>query len=384
MKKVDVSAIKNLIAYEGEPALTLYIPTHRYPTPPSIQEDQTRFKNLVRQGCDQWRQQMDDAAVAAIETQLESYLSRLDFWQESIETLAVFASREGIQMYRLPIETEERVYVGTRFDITPLLLVESMNQPAYVFALAMHEPRLFRADLYGMEEISVDFPKSPEDALNIDEMFSNSNTIRSGRSAGPNSIPAAPHGQGDASGAGHEERFMYLRLLDEKIRHLQDFDESLPFIIASTDTEFGDFRSISKMKNIVDVHIPGNHTNSSLPEFHQQVTLLLREHIAATRFSKTLERIQELQGVRASFEASDIAAAAEIGKIETLLVPMFDMTADSVADHQQPEPLIRFDDRFDESTRSIVSTVAANGGSIVGVERGSLPNMSAMAALYRY
>ena len=53
MKKVDVSAIKNLIAYEGEPALTLYIPTHRYPTPPSIQEDQTRFKNLVRQGCDE-------------------------------------------------------------------------------------------------------------------------------------------------------------------------------------------------------------------------------------------------------------------------------------------------------------------------------------------
>lgn len=385
MRRADSATVKNLIAYEGDPVMTLYVPAHRAASPPHIQEDQTRFKNLVREGCEKWREQVDDSVVTPIQEQLEALLDDLSFWQSSIETIAVYASKDGFEIYHLPIEVEERTCVGNKYDITPLLLVESMNKPCYVLALAMHESKLFKTDLYGIEEVEIDFPKSVEEALNIDEMFSNSNTMRSGRTSGANSIAASPHGQGDSSGAGTEERFMYLRIIDEKIRKLKTFDDRLPVVIAATDTEFGDFRATSQLKTIVDVHIPGNHTATALPELHRKVQLLLREHILDQQLSEMIEQVEQLKGVdRASVDAKDISSAAHEGRVETLLVPMIDMTTDSVRDGSDPEPLIRYDDEYDASLSTIITDVVANGGSVVAIERGSLPTLRPLAAIYRY
>lgn len=387
MQRITQTSIKNLMGERDEPVLTLYVPTHRFPTPPNIQEDQTRFKNLVREGCRKWTEEADEAIAEARRHELEAHIDDLQFWQDMIETLAVFVSREGIEMYSLPIECSERVCVSSRFDLTPLLLTESINQPCYVFALATHESKLFKADLYGIEPIEVDFPKSPEDALNIDEMFSGSNTIRGGggRQSGANSTPAAPHGQGDSNGAGQEERLIYLRMLDDKIHTMKDFDDSLPLIIAATDTEFGDFRSISRSKNIIDVHIPGNHTASTPEELHQLVTTLLFETLIKQKQQHALDRLGELRGVnRSSTDLADITIAATEGRVECLLVPMIDMTTDSVSDTDEHRPLVRYNDQFNDGIFDSVCATAGNGGQIIAVERGSLSGMASIGAIYRY
>lgn len=385
MRKVDVPIIKNLIAYEGEPVLTLYIPTNRYPTPPNIQEDQTRFKNLVHDGFERWCEQIDSHAVKVLQEQLEGLLDDLNFWQETLETLTVFAKKDSVEIYHLPIETEERVYVGPCFDVAPLLLIESMNQPCYVFALAMHQPKLYKADLYGLEQVDIEFPKSPEDALHIDEMFSGSQTMKGGRSTGSSSMASSPHGQGDSNNAGSEERMSYLRMLDEQIRDMKDFDDTLPFIIAATDTEFGDFRATSRIKSIINAHIPGNHTETPPQDLHHMVVMLLNEKIVRPRQDQVVERLSELLGMqKASTEIADVAVAASDGRVDTLLLPMIEMTTDSVSDTETHKPLVRFSSEYDEVLFNIATDVVRQGGTVTAVQRDSLPGKASLGALYRH
>lgn len=383
MRKITHASLKKLSNYEGEPVLTIYVPTHRFPTPPNIQEDQTRFKNLVRAGCEQWRSTDTKNDVTAIQDELEALMDDLSFWQESLETLAIFAGPDGIELYHLPVECEERVFVGKRFDVTPLLLIDSMSQRAYVLALAMQDSKLYMSDMYGLTPVEVDFPKDVEDALNIDEMFSNSNTIRSGRTSGPNSIAAAPHGQGDSNDAGTEERLMYLRIIDERIRNLKEFDPTLPVVVAATDTEYGDFHSLSQL-NIADVHIPGNYTGVPLNELHALVSSLLYKRTAQAQ-QRELDRFGEMKGfAKSSTDVADMTAAARDGRIDTLLLAMVDMTTDSVSDNEERKPLIRYLDRFDRTLFDLVCHTIANGGKVMAVARGMLPNLSSAAGIYRY
>src|SRR5690606_31347207 len=125
--------------------VSIYMPTHRYSSPPNMQEDQTRFKNLVRQAADM----MADKGVETtrIDEFRKDMLQRLDdrdFWQHLTEAMAIFADESNIAMYCLPIEVDEQVSVGSEFDVTPLLVIQEMNRQFYVLALAMHGPKLYR------------------------------------------------------------------------------------------------------------------------------------------------------------------------------------------------------------------------------------------------
>ncbi|HJM04200.1 MAG TPA: hypothetical protein QF549_01005 [Candidatus Saccharimonadaceae bacterium] len=381
MQQVTRTANRELIEPKGEPVLTLYIPTHRHPTPPHMKEDQMRFKNLVRDGLEKWGAQL--AVPREIKSELDELQNNVEFWQASLECLAVFIDTNGIRYDRLPIECEERIYVGERFDVTPLLLVESMSQPVYVFALSMHFPKLYEASLYDIQELDAGLPKNLEEALNIDEMFINSNTIRGGRIAGSRAV--APHGQGDSSEAGREERLMYLRLLDEKIRTMPDFDASRPMIIAATDTEFGDFRAQSELSTILDAHIPGSHTTTPTNELHAMVNDVLHKHIVEPRQKEAIDRIGEGVGQgKTSRLFDDISSAAQDGRVHQLLLPMIDHTADSVNDSSPTAPLIRYPKQFDKGLFAAIADTVTQGGSILGVQRNIHMPLTEVAADYRY
>ena len=64
MNKVSRDAIKSLIETEDNATMSIYLPTHRFPTSEHIQEDKIRLKNLVRSGKDALRRQgVDDGLI---------------------------------------------------------------------------------------------------------------------------------------------------------------------------------------------------------------------------------------------------------------------------------------------------------------------------------
>lgn len=387
MNKVTQDNIDALTERRGGVKLTIYMPTHKISTPATIQEDQTRYKNLVRKGHDEWRAHTDEDAVASVIDALESKYDDEAFWRATSRGLAVFADEQGVEFYHLPIECEERVCVGESFDVTPLHLVQSYDQSYYVLALAMHNSKLFKGDAYGLEPVEMDFPASPEAALGIDEMFINSNTQRGYEGPAGSNYQISPHGSGDSSEAGREERLQYLRIIDGMVTDSRKIDTSLPLVVAATDSEAGDYKAHSKSTSLVDIYIPGNYTKAELHELHDLSWKVIHEEVVDKKIARIIERFNEQKGIqKASSDPDDIREAVKAGRVDTLLLRMVDETNDSVSDAVGAHlPLIRFDEAYEqENLQSLAESVIQHGGTVTGVDPEVFTVPSKVGALYRY
>ena len=383
MNKITQAAIDELAQPQPTKVISIYLPTHRDSSPPHRQEDQTRFKNLIRTAQDKWHAEHNDEAIFNSYNQLMDKLNDNDFWQQTTEGMAIFISPTNCAIYHLPIESQERVCIDDAYDITPLLVVMAYDQPYYLLALAMHNTKLFYGDMYGLDPVAIDFPTSPEDALNIDEMFSGSHTIRNQNSGGG----SAAHGQGDSNGAGREERLQYFRIIDSMIADSSSIDDSLPILVAATDSEAGDYRHLSKLPNLIHTYIQGNHTQSTLPDLHALAWPVIQTEVSLKQATEMIEEFNEGEGIKkSSRHLRDIMEAAKMGRIKTLLVGMTRKTTDTVSDAiHSAAPILTFAKQYDhDNIAQLVKIVLAQGGTILGINNELLPAKVTVAAIYRY
>lgn len=387
MNKVTRSSIETLVRPQSGNVISIYLPTHRHPTPPHMQEDQTRYKNLIREAKEKWLSDNTNPNMSAIFEQMEEKLEHLNFWQHTTEGMAVFAGPDTFEVYNLPVECEERVCVADSYDVTPLFITMAYDQPYYLLALAMHNTKLFKGDMYGLEPVAIDFPTSPEDALNIDEMFSGSNTVRSQNGPSGASNVIAPHGQGDSNGAGREERLSYFRIIENMIMDAKDIDHSLPVIVAGTDSEAGDFRTMSKLPTLVHAYVQGNHTNSTLQDLAALAWPVVQLEIIGKRAIEAVDQLNEKVGIqKSSYNYKDMTEAADMGRVKTLLVGITRKTTDTVSDAVQTAvPILTFAKQYEyEHIAELVKKVLAQGGNILGVGNELMPAKVPVAAIYRY
>lgn len=381
MNKITTETINTLLTHQDGNVLSIYMPTHSTPTPPNISENQTRFKNLIRRGFEALGSVGDKRKLEILERQLEQKIDDLPFWHDMCSSLAIFADEDGYRLYHLPIEIAEQVYVGDTYDVIPLLQLKSLNRPYYVFALAQHEPKLLHGDLYGLEPVDISFPESMEVALNIDEMFINSNTIR----AGSGSMKTSPHGQGDSQEAGGEERLMYFRILDKRIAESSKIDKTVPILIAATDSEAGDFRAISKLPNLLGRHLGGNRTKENLHELHMAATALIMDETVEPEIRQIAELYQKSVGAeRATNDVAAIERAAREGRVGTLILSALNRSRDSIGNRLKETFVEEIKGERKQKILTLIGDVVRTGGSIELFPRQLMPEQVTVAAVYRY
>lgn len=389
MKKITKSAIERLSEEQGSPVLSIYLPTHRLPGPQHSQEDQTRFKNLLREAKSLVEEDdVDSPALNENLSSLEELVDNMVFWQSTLEGLAIFIDEVDVHMYKSPIEFEESVSCGDSFDVTPLHMVNSQNRKFYVLSLALHNPKLYKGDVYGLEEVDVNIPKSLEDALNIDEMFANNKMRRSHR-GGPTGVTGTttPHGEGDTSEAGDAERLQYFKIIEQRITGYPDFDSSRPMLIAATESEASHFKANTSMKNILECAMPGNYTDKSAHEIFEVAWPIIRREVIEKDEIQLVNQFKEYVGVfRASVDIGEITTAAQEGRVETLMVNFIDETNDSVTDYKDgPAPVVRTTlEKHRDRLKELIDLVYSQGGRIVGLDQSKMPDQSLVAASYRY
>lgn len=388
MNKVTQSDINSLAEIKGVPVLSLYLPTHRSSTATTMKEDQARYKAVIAKGLAQWETEAGADVVETAREKLTVLDEDVSFWSKTNSGLAIFADEHEAHMYHLPIECDEYTYIGDSFDLTPLRIVLSKEQPFYLLVLAKHDPKLFYGDSYRLEPVDIELPTSPEDALNIDEMFSSSNTVRGGVGAAStgNGI-LNTHGQGDTNNAGQEEHLVYLRIIDNKILKSSVINQRFPLLIAATESEASDFKRISNNPMLIPSHVQGNYTMTPLHELHTLAWPVISEEVVAVNVRQLVERFGEDKGrQRASSDVADIHEAVSSGRVHTLLVGIIENTNDSVSDTtKSPVSLLRLQKGYlAHHLRELARQVVAQGGSIVGVNHELLATPTQVAALYRY
>jgi hypothetical protein len=149
----------------GSRCVSLYMPTARFG--PETRQNPIRYKNLLKEAEDLLAASgMAGDQVEAALNPARGLVEEYSFWQGQGDGLAVFVSPGTFVHYRLPIAVAERVVLGDRPYLKPLLPLLELRQPFHVLALSQKNVRLFRCQRGDGVEIDLgDTPRSLTDAV---------------------------------------------------------------------------------------------------------------------------------------------------------------------------------------------------------------------------
>ena len=389
MDQISKSDLRNLLAHDGVPRLSLYMPTHRA----GSQEDPIRFKNLL----DQAEERLSEYGLRGPEVQefLEPARNQVAmeeaFWQQG-DGLALFMAPRLLQYYRLPLDFEESLMVGKRFYLKPIFKVFQDSGHFYILALSQNEVRLLEGTKYGLNEIEVaQLPASRADALKWDnpERQTQSHIVGAGNRGAHQGRPDVMfHGHG----VGHDdEKSDILRYFQQVDKGLSEFlaDKQEPLILAGVDYLLPIYQEANSYRNLVDERIDGNPENLRRETLHARAWELL-----APRFKMEQQEAFELYRQqfatgtgRASKDIREILPAAYGGRVGRLFLReqaeiwgQYDLANNRVEVHSERKP-----DSEDLSNMAAVYSFQNDAAIyVVDASGDEMPDQTPIAAVFRY
>lgn len=136
---------------KSAPAVSIFMPTHL--TGKEVRQDPIRLKNLLTDA----RSKL--TAAGLLEADADAFLEPAtalledrDFWQYQSTGLALFIDENQTSEYRVPLSLEERVVVGGKFHVRPLLPILAANGHFSVLTVTADKATLFSASRFELVE----------------------------------------------------------------------------------------------------------------------------------------------------------------------------------------------------------------------------------------
>lgn len=142
-----------LLASHAPPCLSLYQPTHR--AHPNKEQDPIRFRNLVKELELLLGRAYPGRESAPILRPFHDLAEDRDFWNHSLDGVAVFATADLFKVYRLQRPVRELVVVTDSFHTKPLIRILQSADRYHVLGLDRHEARLFEGNRYALDEVEL-------------------------------------------------------------------------------------------------------------------------------------------------------------------------------------------------------------------------------------
>ncbi len=368
-----------------QPAVTIYAPMHRLAAPLNMTEDQIRLKNLIHKALHQLEQvKAGEKLAKQLRQKLDKLLEDRSFWEAQTEGLLLCANPDFIRLFHLPVDTAEHVTVNTQFHLAPVFSLLADQQSFYTLVLAQHNPRLYKADLYGLQDSGIMLPLSLELALGIDESSQKGEQGRS--TSGSDGNITGFNGRGGSRDPRDEDRLHYFRIIDKKI--MDTADQTLPLLLAGVESDVSEYKEVSKYPRILKEHVAGNYADVPGHKLFDQAVQAFRRSVTAEEHRAVLDRYERVHGSNPQLAATDdttVAEAAEAGRVDTLVVGMSRFTTDSVRNNMEPTTVLEFsNDKQDELINQTAQLVWSSGGRVVNIESEKLPLNVRMHAILRY
>lgn len=378
-----------LLGAQEPPCLSLYQRTHR--RHPENQQDPIRFRNLLKTMEESLRQKYGKKDVTPLLAPFRSLADDTDFWNHTLDGLAVFGGPAHFRVFRLQRTVGDLAIVADSFHIKPLVRILQSADRYQVLALNQHQARLFEGNRDSLDEIELakGVPRTITEALG--EELSDPRLTVSSYGTGPGGPRGASGGAGMHHGHGGKkdevdlDRERFFRSVDRGILEHHSRPTGLPLILAALPEHHAPFHSVSHNPFLAAEGIridPGALSPDQLRESAWRVVepsfqARVAQHVDAFN----AERGKEL----ASADVSEIAAAAVSGRVSTLLVeadrrtPGHPKTDDGVI-HPAPGKDPEVDDLLDDVAESVLKT----GGEVIVVPADRMPTDTGLAALYRF
>jgi hypothetical protein len=387
MDRLTAQEFRRLVEVAEPATVSLLMPTHA--TGRETRQDPIRLKNLLGEAENQLIAAGRRSADAR--EQLASLAKRLDdtvFWAHQDEGLAAYCLPGETRLYRVPFALPERVTVGTRCYLVPLVRIVSEDTQFHVLAISPKQVRLLEGTRHSARELDVSgWPDSyAELSAYIEEepqlqFHTKAPPVGDG---GERFAVFHSHPGEDQSSQRKQRLLEYARLVDERVRKVLG-DDSTPLILACDERLAATYREASRHQQIVAQVVAGNPDEQSPAELCRRAWEVIRPEVDAKREAVVASYHQAAASQRAAQGLEAVLSAAHEGRIASLLVAsgferwgQYDSERRALEIHDPPEP-------GDEELLNLATVVACqNGAEVYTYPEGRIPEGRGVVAVLRY
>ncbi len=381
MDSLENDYAAGLLDAHEPPCISLYQPTHRHH--PENEQDPIRFRNLIKALEESLRQKY---ATHEIQPLLEPFLALADahdFWNHTLDGLAVLGAPGMFRVYRLRRPVAELVVVADSFHTKPLVRILQSADRYQILGLSRQEIKLFEGNRDALDEIEPDrgVPRTMIEALG-EELTEPHLTVAAYGGVGG---PGMHHGHGGKKDEVENDAERFFRAVDRGVLEHHSRPSDLPLLLAALPENQSIFRRVSHNPFLVaegiDIH-PDALPIDALRDLAWRV-------VEPQYLARLAELVEKFEGARSkglsADELAQVAKAAEAGRVATLLIE---------ADREVPGRIdaatgqIEFDNlanpEVDDVLDDLGALVLKKGGHIVIVPAERMPTETGIAAIYRY
>jgi hypothetical protein len=365
------------------PCLSLYQPTHRHH--PENRQDPIRFRNLVKALEESLLQEFPKDQIQPL---LKPFLELADdreFWNHTLNGLAVLGARGMFRVYRLQRPVAELVVVADSFHTQPLMRILQSADRFQILGVSRQAIKLFEGNRDALDEIepAQGVPRTITEALGKELTEPHQTVASYGGVSGSHSPMHHGHGGKEAEVDIDAERFF--RAVDRGVLEHHSQPSGLPLILAALPEHHHLFHQISQNPFLIAEGIEIHPDALTIDELLRRAWQVLEPRYLA----RLAALVEEFGTARSKDLGSDelvhVAKAVVAGRVATVLIE---------ADRKVPGRIdaatgdIEFGDLAHPEVEDVLDDLGAlalkMGGQIVIVPTERMPTDTGIAAIYRY
>ena len=375
--------LKELLSTKGDYCLSLYQPTHR--SHPENRQDPIRFQNLVNELEASLQSKLSAERTQTFLKQFHALGGDSDFWNKTLDGLAVFATEELFRVYLLQRSVPELAVVADNFHVKPLQHYLQATDRFQVLGLTLNEVLLFEGNRDSLDPVELpdDVPRTIEDALGS-ELTDEHITVATYGGKGPDGT-RMQHGHGSKKDEQEVDAERFFRTIDRAITEHCSKPSGLPLVLAALPEHHSVFRSVSHNPYLVKEGIKINPKSQSAEELRK-----LAWEVWEPQYRKNLENLvgqyhQLKSDSMGSDQLKEIAKNAAAGRVKTLLIEedkIIPGRIDDASGKIERKALEKPD--VDDLLDDLGELVLKMGGDVHLLKPELMPTDTGAAAMYRY
>lgn len=381
MARFASTDLRRLLDVPADDCVSIYMPTIR--TGRETDQNRIRLDRLIANA----KQRLSDSGTSSAEIErllgdLRDRIASDESWKRPQEALAIFVADGFFEAFTSPRPLPERVVVGKRFYVRPLLAETEREGRFYILAVSMNAVRLFEADESEARELHPEgLPTDLVSALNIDEWRSHLDFHQS-RSTANRAGMFNGQGGSDMDVRKQDEILSFFREIDRRLTGYFGV-ERYPLVFAGVEYLFPIFKEASHYSALVGECVPGNPELSSAKELHSAAWKLVEPFFDEDRRAAGERYLDRIATDRTTDDPLAILQAAERGQVDTLLL------RDGAERWGQYDGIAfregSADDAGSEDLYDLLAArTMANGGRVFTVDDEVLDDARPAGALLRY
>jgi hypothetical protein len=365
---------------EAPLCISLYQPTHRH-SPGNLQ-DPIVFKNSIREIEGLLKQKYEKSDIQALMKPFYQIEAEKNFWNHTLDGLAILASADKCIVYRLNRTVLAQVVVADTFHLKPLIRNFQSTEKYQVLGLSRSEFVLFEGNRDGLTEVEFE----PQTLRTIEQVLGDQLTesYLTFGTYGDGGGTAMFHGHGGKNDEIDKDTEKFFRYVDGFVAEKYSKPYRLPLILLAVAEHHNVFKKVSNNPFLLTEGIKGSYNSLSMDQLTAKAWKVA-EPFWAAQTQKTVSAFARAKvNETGSDNLAQIVKAILENRVETLLVEAFKVwpgTVNQKTGEIEPEDL-------DNSTQDILDDLTEmtlkRKGEVLVLPKDQMPGDTGVAAIYRY